>query len=71
MASRQCLAIFAFWANHQNCRKQNFSLGNFDRSPLGFYNTKDAKIVFRLSGIPRHENLFSVTVTTQLYQKMV
>ena len=55
------LPFFTFSANHPDRRKQGFAQRNFDRLPLGFYSTTDAKIGLKLTVIPRYENSGSVT----------
>ena len=39
VTSLKVLPFFAFSANRRDRRKQNFALRDFERSPLGFYNT--------------------------------
>ena len=61
------LHFFAFSANRRDRRKQNFARRDFEHLPLGFYNTKGAKIGLKMTGMPRHKK--SGYVTTQLYRK--
>ena len=69
VTSLKVLPFFAFSANRRDRRKQNFALRDFERSPLGFYNTQDPKIGLKMTGMPRHKK--SGYVTTQLYRKSV